>query len=152
MSSELVLTRTGSAAARIEDLIRTSAMSIDAALYRVNNPRLVAALEETVRRGVKVRLVTDRNKYEDSGKTQNLFRASSIPLRLVFGRRGRGTKMHHKFVIIDRSMVLTGSYNWTLESEEENFENLLIHNGPEWTAQYQSEFDALWSDGTQPDE
>ena len=148
MSTELVLTRAGSAAARIEELIRTSSISIDAALYRFNNPRLAGALEAAAQRGVAVRLVLDRNKYEESRATQELFSKGLTPLRLAFGRRGPPSKMHHKFVIIDRSIVLTGSYNWTLESEEQNFESLLIDCSSKHAAQYQNEFDALWSEAT----
>ncbi len=148
MRSELVLTRTGCAAARIEELLRASAISIDGALYRVNNSRLVSALEAAACRGVTVRLVLDRNKYEESRATQELFSNGLIPLRLAFGRRGPGSKMHHKFVVIDRNVVLTGSYNWTLESEEQNFENLLIDYGSKHAAQCQNEFDALWAEAT----
>ena len=34
--------------------------------------------------------------------------------------------MHHKFAILDGQTAITGSYNWTVESDEENFENLVI--------------------------
>jgi phosphatidylserine/phosphatidylglycerophosphate/cardiolipin synthase-like enzyme len=42
---------------------------------------------------------------------------------------------------------LTGSYNWTLESEDGNFENLVVLTEPAAVAVYQSEFEALWRDG-----
>lgn len=34
--------------------------------------------------------------------------------------------VHHKFMIIDNKLVLTGSYNWTYYAEERNWENLNI--------------------------
>ena len=67
-----------------------------------------------------VRLLVDGNKYKESRTTQELLSGAIIPFRLAFGRQGRGSKMHHKFVIMDRQAVLTGSYNWTHESESEN--------------------------------
>jgi phosphatidylserine/phosphatidylglycerophosphate/cardiolipin synthase-like enzyme len=54
--------------------------------------------------------------------------------------------MHHKFALLDRRTVLIGSYNWTLESEEQNFEGLVVLSDPEAVAVYQSEFAALWNE------
>jgi len=42
--------------------------------------------------------------------------------------------------------VLTGSYNWTFASEEENYENVLILREPRLVGIYQVEFEALWED------
>jgi phosphatidylserine/phosphatidylglycerophosphate/cardiolipin synthase-like enzyme len=53
--------------------------------------------------------------------------------------------MHHKFAILDQQSVLTGSYNWTLESENENHENLVILEEAPLVAAYAKEFEALWT-------
>ena len=94
---------------------------------------------------LRVRLLVDGNKYKESRTTQELLTGAIIPFRLGFGRQGRGSKMHHKFVILDQQTVLTGSYNWTHESEEENHENLLILRDPRPVEAYTREFEALWS-------
>jgi phosphatidylserine/phosphatidylglycerophosphate/cardiolipin synthase-like enzyme len=52
--------------------------------------------------------------------------------------------MHHKFVILDGAAVLTGSYNWTTESEEQNYENLVILSDPAQVRTFQEEFEELW--------
>ena len=126
-------------------LLRTTSRSIDAALYRLNHPRLARALEEAVERGVRVRLVVDGSKYNESRATQELLARAIIPFRLAHGRQGRGSKMHHKFVILDQQTVLTGSYNWTLESEGENYENLVILEEAQPVEAYTREFEALWT-------
>ena len=150
MKIELALTRTGSVASRIEQMVRVASNSIDAALYRFNHPRLAGALLDAEGRGVKVRVVLDRNKYEESRSTRELFANGSIPFRLLYGRQGVGTKMHHKFAILDSTTVLTGSYNWTLESEEQNFESLLIVSEWEQIESYQKEFESLWAMAAPP--
>jgi phosphatidylserine/phosphatidylglycerophosphate/cardiolipin synthase-like enzyme len=38
----------------------------------------------------------------------------------------RGDKMHHKFALIDRKIVITGSHNWSPSANERNDETLLI--------------------------
>ena len=150
MNTEAILTRGSSVAEAIERLIRQATTSVDAALYRFNNPRLTRALREAIGRGVSGRLVLDRNKYEESRTTQELFADRRIPFRLLYGRQGPGTKMHHKFAILDGRTVLTGSYNWTLESEEQNYEGLLILCEPEQVKIFQREFEALWAEATPP--
>ena len=146
MDTEVILTRAGSVGEVIERLIKKVTTSVDAALYRFNNPRLVRTLEGAIERGVSVRLVLDRNKYEESPATRDLFANGRIPFRLLYGRQGPGTKMHHKFAILDGRTVLTGSYNWTLESEEQNYEGLLTLREPEQVAVFHREFEALWTE------
>ena len=41
--------------------------------------------------------------------------------------------------------MLTGSYNWTHESEDENHENLIILRDEQPVEAYTREFEALWS-------
>lgn len=142
---EVKFARSESVAEAIMSLLRATSRSIDAALYRLNHPRLARALEEAVERGVRVRLVVDGNKYNESRATQELLARAIIPFRLAYGRRGPGSKMHHKFVILDQQTVLTGSYNWTLESEDENYENLVILEEAQPVEAYTREFEALWT-------
>lgn len=131
--------------------VHEATSSIEGALYRFNHPGLAQALEEAVGRGVRVRLLVDGNKYKESRTTQELLTGAIIPFRLAFGRQGRGSKMHHKFVILDQQTVLTGSYNWTHESEEENHENLLILSDPYPVDAYSQEFEALWQGARRDD-
>ncbi len=142
---EVKFARSESVAEALMSLLRATSRSIDAALYRLNHPRLARALEEAVERGVRVRLVVDGNKYTESRATQELLARAIIPFRLAYGRQGRGSKMHHKFVILDQQTVLTGSYNWTLESEGENYENLVILEEAQPVEAYTREFEALWT-------
>ena len=142
---EIKFARGESIADVIMRLLQGASRSIDGALYRFNHPGLAQALEDAVQRGVGVRLLVDGNKYKESRTTQELLTGAIIPFRLAFGRQGRGSKMHHKFVILDQQTVLTGSYNWTLESEDENQENLLILREAYPVEAYSREFDVLWT-------
>jgi phosphatidylserine/phosphatidylglycerophosphate/cardiolipin synthase-like enzyme len=142
---EIKFARSESVADVIMSRLRETSRSIDGALYRFNHPGLAQAMEEVAGRGVRIRLLVDGNKYRESRTTQELLAGANIPFCLAFGRQGRGSKMHHKFVILDQQTVLTGSYNWTLESEDENHENLLILQDPHPVEDYTREFEALWS-------
>ena len=142
--AEALFTRTGSIADVIESLIGAATTSIDAALYGLSSQRLARALEEAQARKLRLRLIIDGNKYRESLRRQRLLAEQKLSFRLAFGRDGEGSKMHHKFALLDRKLVLTGSYNWTAASEEKNYENLLILRGPELVESYRAEFAALW--------
>lgn len=148
---EIKFARSESVADAIMSHLQEATRSIDGALYRFNHPGLARAIEESAERGVRVRLLVDGNKYKESRTTQELLSGTIIPYRLAFGRNGRGSKMHHKFVILDQRTVLTGSYNWTFESEDENQENLVILADPYSVEAYTHEFEALWA-GARDDE
>jgi phosphatidylserine/phosphatidylglycerophosphate/cardiolipin synthase-like enzyme len=141
-----VMMYTDGIAEALESLITKAARSIDVAVYRFNNPKLAGALAGALERGIRIRLVLDRNKYEESASSRALFSSRKIPFRVRYGRRGPGSKMHHKFAIIDRKVLVTGSYNWTLESEEQNHENLLILRNSAQLKIYQREFEILWAE------
>ena len=149
---EIKFARSESVADVIISHLQEATTSIDGALYRFNHPGLAQAMEEAAERGVRIRLLVDGNKYKESRTTQELLSGGVIPFRLAFGRQGRGSKMHHKFVILDRQTVLTGSYNWTNESEDENQENLLVLRDAYSVGAYTQEFEALWAGAARDDD
>ena len=149
MVNDVLFSREGSVQAVIERFLGAATISVEAALYRLNNPSLVRALEEAYQRGVRIRLVLDRNKFEEDHTTRQLLSEVSFRVRFLYGREGQGSKMHHKFALFDSSVALTGSYNWTLESEKHNYENLLILRAPEQLQRLRDEFEELWRAGTE---
>ena len=50
--------------------------------------------------------------------------------------------MHHKFAVVDGSVLLTGSFNWTHAAHERNCENLLVTDDAYFVARYAAEFGA----------
>ena len=144
-NQEALFSRSGSMARVIERSIRAAKISIDVALYRLSHPRLVRALHDAPLRGVRVRIILDRKKYETTPATKKLLGKFPLPYRLNSGRAGRYAKMHHKFAVLDGGTALAGSYNWTPESEEQNYENLIILREPEQVKRFVKEFNALWS-------
>ena len=146
--SKVIFTRSVSAAEAVEGLIRSATSSIVAALYRFNSPRLASALNDAKAKGVLIRICLNNNDhYEENLAAQETLRRFGIPFRLLHGRAGATSKMHHKFAVIDWKMLLTGSYNWTPESEERNYENLLVIRERHLVVEYEDEFEALWREG-----
>lgn len=56
---------------------------------------------------------------------------------------GEKSLMHHKFCIIDNSVVITGSYNWSFYARA-NFENIVVvRNEEKFVAKFLEEFELL---------
>jgi cardiolipin hydrolase len=52
--------------------------------------------------------------------------------------------MHHKFLVIDGRLLITGSFNWTRQAIIGNNENLVITDHADLVSAYCQEFDRLW--------
>lgn len=90
---------------------------------------------------------------------------AGVAIRGVFEKRGAGSKyarddflaergatiylddnaytMHHKTIIIDEAVVVTGSYNFSASAEKQNDENVLIIHSDELAQKYTREFEEL---------
>ena len=121
------------------------------AVYAFTSDEIAWALVKAGQRGVKVQVVLDREFDATNESSKGSFlEQQRVSLRRVSGldsekkERGPGL-MHQKFAVIDRRVVLTGSYNWTASADNLNDENLLLFRdaGP-LAEEYRREFFRLW--------
>jgi phosphatidylserine/phosphatidylglycerophosphate/cardiolipin synthase-like enzyme len=78
------------------------------------------------------------------GTAYDRFRLAGLDVRLD----GEPGLMHHKALIIDRRIVVVGSYNFTASAEKYNDENLLVIRDPEIAAQFLQEFRRVFAVAT----
>lgn len=87
-----------------------------------------------------ITLLGDRCKEEDGN------RPWLYPLATVgTPRLEEGDVLHHKFGIIDQTIVITGSQNWSHAANHSNDENLLIIESATVAAHFQREFERLYA-------
>ncbi|KAF9283046.1 hypothetical protein BGZ68_005596 [Mortierella alpina] len=117
--------------------------SLDICVYTITDDHLASAIIRAHERGVKVRIISDNEKADDLGSDVKRLRDDNdIPTRV-----DKSTSfMHHKFAVIDDSLVINGSYNWTKGARFDNRENLTLTNYPKAVQGFKSEFDRLWND------
>lgn len=60
---------------------------------------------------------------------------------------GNPKKMHDKVFIIDQSIVVTGSYNFSASAEDANDENVLIIHDAAIAAAYYAQWERIWAQG-----
>lgn len=81
------------------------------------------AVRERAREGVTVAGVMDDEQVESNIGTEfDAFRQAGLDVY----RDGNAGQMHHKTIVIDESIVITGSYNFTNSAETRNDETLLV--------------------------
>jgi phosphatidylserine/phosphatidylglycerophosphate/cardiolipin synthase-like enzyme len=113
-------------------------LSVEVAIYNLSLPSIRAALIRAANRGVQVRVVMESDNL-DRAVPQALMEAG-IP---VLGDRREGL-MHHKFVIIDRSEVWTGSMNLTTSDIYQDNNNLIRIRSVKAAEDYEREFDEMF--------
>lgn len=92
------------------------------------------------REGVSVRGIFERRGAMSTESEYANMKHEGIQVRLD---RNRHT-MHHKVIVIDEELVMTGSYNFTRNASRNNDENIIIINNREIAARYLAEFRKLY--------
>jgi len=154
------------------------------AVQELSLPRVAEALVAAQRRGLRVAVVLE-NTYSTPWSSLNLhdqaalephqrhrvaqlaalgqgdavaiLRQGGVPLidDTADGSRGSGL-MHHKFMVVDRRVVVTGSANFSPScihgdpddpSTRGNVNHLLRFDSPELASLFAAEFARLWGDG-----
>lgn len=127
--------------------IRGARSEILVAIYLLTRAPVANALIERAQRGVSVHVKYDAAQAAStssmSKQLTQLRKAGVVCTPIRFG--DRPGQMHHKFVVIDRARVLTGSYNFTLAAITVNDENLLLIESPAMAAAFARTFEGIKS-------
>ena len=57
---------------------------------------------------------------------------------------GEGGRLHHKVLIVDAAIVVTGSYNFSANAETRNDENCLVIHDVDLASEFVEEFWRIW--------
>jgi phosphatidylserine/phosphatidylglycerophosphate/cardiolipin synthase-like enzyme len=125
-------------ATRILDLLNGAQESIFFMAYTMTSNAIGEAIIQQARAGINVVGVMDKDSIKSSQGTEyDAFMQAGLNVRPDGNQAGL---MHHKVIIIDQKIVITGSYNFTASAEEENDENVVILFSPEAAATFVQEF------------
>ncbi len=124
----------------ILDNLERARKQVDLCIFTISDDRITFKIKKLHEKGLRVRIITDNDKLNDKGSDIEELAKAGIPLRVDRTR----AHMHHKFAVIDKKRILTGSYNWTRSAEKYNHENVLLSDQSKAVKAYQTEFDKLW--------
>ncbi|HZZ82150.1 MAG TPA: phospholipase D family protein, partial [Gemmataceae bacterium] len=105
--------------------------------YSFTADPLTFALVEAKKNGVIVEIVLDKSNEVDRYSDLHFFIENQMDVKIDHNH----AIAHNKIIIIDKKVLITGSYNFTNQAENENAENLMIVTGhPELVAWYRDNF------------
>ena len=98
------------------------------------------AILERAQAGVEVRGVFENTGSQTRFSEYGRLREAGLDVR----RDGNPFLMHHKVIIIDGRIVIFGSYNFSINADEDNDENVLIVDDDGFAAAFVSEFQKVY--------
>lgn len=144
----------------ISKALSAATESLDLALFVFSEQKLANTLQSNRDRGVEIRTLIDpsfayryysealdmmgivlanRCQYEANNRPwQNPIQTVGIPILPP------GDRLHHKFAIVDRQTIITGSHNWSAAANHTNDETLLVIQNPTVAAHFVREFERLY--------
>jgi len=125
----------------LEKSLLQARKSIWVCVFTISDDDLAHALIRQHEMGLDVKVITDNDKIYDKGSDIFAMKEAGIPVKID----DTSHHMHHKFVIIDREILINGSYNWTRSADEYNHENLIKTKDEALVKAFSKEFERLWN-------
>jgi phosphatidylserine/phosphatidylglycerophosphate/cardiolipin synthase-like enzyme len=122
------------------NLINRANRSVYVAVYSFTRDSLATALISAKERGIEVRVVIERDRAYEQGSEYPRLKSAGVDVRLD----GNPNLMHHKFMVIDGYIVVTGSYNWSTAAEIRNDENIVVIFDRDVAQRFVQEFERVW--------
>ena len=116
-------------AENIQQEIKKAEHSIYIAVAWFTNREIFEELVFKAKKGISVNLMVSNDSINKDSSIE-FERLNIQRSKVYFIGDGEKELMHHKFCVIDRKTVITGSYNWSYKAEK-NFENIVITTGDE---------------------
>ncbi|MEX2161134.1 MAG: phospholipase D-like domain-containing protein [Anaerolineales bacterium] len=127
-------------AAHLVRLVDGAYNSIFFLAYSFTSDELADALLAAQARGVEIHGVMDNTQAAHSASEYPRLLDAGIEVRLD----GEGGSLHHKVLVIDETIVVTGSYNFSANAEQRNDENALVIHDANLASEFIEEFWRIW--------
>jgi phosphatidylserine/phosphatidylglycerophosphate/cardiolipin synthase-like enzyme len=108
---------------------------------------LAKAMIDRASAGVDTAGIYEKVGSDAEGSEMKTFYCAKVPVR----QDGNPKFLHDKIIIVDRHIVISGSFNFSSNATESNDENVMIIDNADIANLYLQEFDKLWSIATDLD-
>jgi phosphatidylserine/phosphatidylglycerophosphate/cardiolipin synthase-like enzyme len=127
--------------------IQNAKKSIRFMIFTYTQPDMGNAMIERFKNGVAVQGVFETTGSETEYGEMTPLYCAKVPVR----QDGNPEIMHHKVIVIDEHIVITGSFNFTDSADQNNNENAIIIDNADIAKLYIAEFQRVWAAGHDPD-
>lgn len=100
--------------------------------YSFTSTPIAKALVDAFKRGITVEVILDKSQRSERYTSASFIANARIPTYID----DKHAIAHNKVIIIDRTVTITGSFNFTKAAQERNAENLLIIRSREIAKSY----------------
>jgi hypothetical protein len=141
----------------VRDQIRAAERSVDVLMFHIALPtqdhptrQLLEAFAEACKRGVRVRVLVDRDRRDDPYRS-HVINAAAVQYLVGNGMAVRVDRperlLHSKMIVIDRNQTILGSHNWSAGSFFVFDDLSMAILSSEFARDALKRFDNLWRHG-----
>lgn len=127
--------------AHLLPLLESAQQSVHFMAYSFTSSDITNTLGNLKNNGIEIKGVLDTSQSGQSSAQYDDLKAKGIDVLLD----KNPYKLHHKVMIIDNRYVVTGSYNFSQNADNNNDENSLIIDNTSLATSYEAEFSRVYS-------
>ncbi|RPH57255.1 MAG: hypothetical protein EHM81_11850 [Chloroflexi bacterium] len=135
------------AISKIVPYIQNAKKSVHFLAFTYTQPNLGKAMLDKAREGVDVKGVFETVGSDTEYSEMPPLYCAKVPVR----QDTNFAFLHHKVIIVDEQIVITGSLNFTDNADQSNNENVVIIDNAEIAKLYNQEFQRIWGISKDPD-
>ena len=128
---------------KIIKLIKNAEKSVKVAIFSFTHEELADELLKSDIKGLDVQVLVERRQRNVQKSQYTRLKDFGIDIKVD----GNKYNMHHKFIIIDDKIVVTGSPNYSFSGFNRNDENMLIIYNENLALKFVREFDSMFAEG-----
>src|SRR5215207_6465174 len=131
----------------IVPIVKSATQSIRFLTFSFTDFPLADAMSERSKAGVDVAGVFEKVGSETDASELKTLMCRNVPVK----QDGNPGFLHHKVIVVDEWIVITGSMNYSANAEESNDENVIIIDNAEIARLYLQEFERVWNLANDPE-
>src|SRR5215207_244014 len=131
----------------IVPIVKSATQSIRFLTFSFTDFPLADAMSERSKAGVDVAGVFEKVGSETDASELKTLMCRNVPVK----QDGNPGFLHHKVIVVDERIVITGSMNYSANAEESNDENVIIIDNAEIARLYLQEFERVWNLANDPE-
>ena len=131
----------------IVPIVQSATTSVRFLTFSFTDFPLADAMSQRFKAGVDVAGVFEKVGSETEAAELRTLMCRSVPVK----QDGNSGFLHHKVIVVDERIVITGSMNYSTNAEENNDENVIIIDNAEIARLYLQEFERVWNLASDPE-
>src|SRR5215213_1249369 len=131
----------------IVPIVKSATQSIRFLTFSFTDFPLADAMSQRAKAGVDVAGVFEKVGSETDTSELKTLMCRNVPVK----QDGNPGFLHHKVIVVDERIVITGSMNYSKNAEESNDENVIIIDNAEIARLYLQEFERVWDLANDPE-